>query len=100
MYIPAVKAGEGGGWRIIPKEDDPVYMYSFYTCIKINIWLPMPLFLDIYLIYRYSTKVDEEKIYTYNSSIRGLLVVLSARCGIAAWMNWICIDDIVLGFKW
>jgi hypothetical protein len=57
VYIPAVKAGEGGGWRIIPKEDDLVYMCGFYTCININIWWPMPLFLDVYLIHRYSTKV-------------------------------------------
>jgi hypothetical protein len=29
----------------------------------------------------------------------GLLVVLSVRCGLAAWMLWSCIDEIVLGFK-
>jgi hypothetical protein len=29
----------------------------------------------------------------------GLLVVLSARCGLAAWMHWSCIDMIVLGVK-
>ncbi len=26
-------------------------------------------------------------------------MVLSARCGLEAWMNWSCIDVIVLGFK-
>jgi hypothetical protein len=36
----------------------------------INIWWPMPLFLDIYFIYRYryNMEVDEEKIDTYNMS--------------------------------
>ncbi len=29
----------------------------------------------------------------------GLLVVLSARWWLAAWMDWSCIDVIVLGFK-
>jgi hypothetical protein len=29
----------------------------------------------------------------------GLLVVLSARCGLEAWMHWSCIDVHVLGFK-
>jgi hypothetical protein len=52
----------------------------------------MPLFLDIYFIYRDSMEVDKEKIYT-------LLVVLSVRCGLAAWMQLSCIDEIVLGFK-
>ncbi len=28
----------------------------------------MPLFLDIYFIYRYSIEVDKEKIFTYNIS--------------------------------
>ncbi len=37
-------------------------------------------------------EVDKEKIYT-------LLVVLSVRCGLAAWMQLSCIDEIVLGFK-
>jgi hypothetical protein len=56
----------------------------------------MPLFLDIYFIYRDSMDVDKEKIYTYNISVfRGLLVVLSTRCGLAAWMHWGCIDEIV-----
>jgi hypothetical protein len=35
-------------------------------CRKLNIWWPMPLFLDIYFIYRYSMEFDEEKVYTYN----------------------------------
>jgi hypothetical protein len=29
----------------------------------------------------------------------GLIEVLSARCGLAAWMHWSCIDEIVLGFE-
>ncbi len=45
-------------------------------------------------------KVDDEKIYTYVPYFAlGLLVVLSARCGLAAWMNWSCTDEVVLGFK-
>jgi hypothetical protein len=51
----------------------------------------MPLFLDIYFIYRYSTEVDEEKI--------SMETVLLARCGLAVWMHWSCIDVIVLGLK-
>jgi hypothetical protein len=37
----------------------------------INIWWQMPLFLDIYFIfrYRYNMEVDEEKIDTYNISV-------------------------------
>ncbi len=42
-------------------------------------------------------EVDEEKIVQYFGW--GLLVVLSARCGLEAWMHWSCIDVIVLGFK-
>ncbi len=30
---------------------------------------------------------------------RGLLVGLSAVCGLVAWLHWNCIDEIVLGFK-
>jgi hypothetical protein len=30
---------------------------------SLNIWWPMPLFLDIYFIYRYIMEVDEEQIY-------------------------------------
>ncbi len=41
-------------------------------------------------------EVDEEKIDTYNISV---VVVLSARCGLEAWMHWSCIDVIVLGFQ-
>jgi hypothetical protein len=51
----------------------------------------------IYFIYRYSMEVDK-KIYTYNISV-ALLVVLSARCGLAAWMHWSSIDEIVLWFE-
>jgi hypothetical protein len=29
----------------------------------------MPLFLNIYFMYRYSIEVDEEKIYTHNISV-------------------------------
>ncbi len=43
-----------------------------------NIWWPMPLFLDIYFIYRYTMEVDEEKIYTYNISV-----------GICLWFYWL-----------
>jgi hypothetical protein len=39
-------------------------------------------------------EVDEEQIFRL-----GLLVVLSARCGLAAWMHWSCVDLIVLGFQ-
>jgi hypothetical protein len=61
----------------------------------------MPLFLDIYFIYRcrYNTEVEEEKIDTYNISVLGLLVVLSASCGLEPWMQWNCIDVNILGFK-
>jgi hypothetical protein len=44
-------------------------------------------------------EVDEEKTYTYNISFWVCFVVLSARCGLAPWMHWSCIDEIVLGFK-
>ncbi len=43
-------------------------------------------------------EVDEEKIDTYNIS-DGVACVLSARCGLAAWMQWSCIDVIILGLK-
>jgi hypothetical protein len=49
--------------------------------------------LDIYFIYRYSTEVDEEK----NSM--EIAYGFSARCGLAVWMHWSCIDVIVLGLK-
>jgi hypothetical protein len=35
--------------------------------IFLNIRWPMPLFLDIYFIYRYIMEVDEEQIYVCNS---------------------------------
>jgi hypothetical protein len=41
-------------------------------------------------------EIDEEKTDTYNVSVG---VCLSARCGLEAWMQWSCIDVIVLGFK-
>jgi hypothetical protein len=45
-------------------------------------------------------EVEKEQIYIQCFSW-GLLVVLSAGCGLAAWMHWSCIDelDTVLGFK-
>jgi hypothetical protein len=49
-----------------------------------NIWWPMPLFLDIYFIYRYRyyMEVDEEKTDTYNISVGVCL--------------WFCRPDVVL----
>ncbi len=44
-------------------------------------------------------EVDEEKIDIYNISVWGLLVILSASCGLEPWMQWSCIDVNVLGFK-
>ncbi len=43
-----------------------------------------------------------EKIDTYNISIGVCLWFVGYRkyrCGLAAWMQWSCIDVIVLGFK-
>ncbi len=44
----------------------------------LNIWSPMPLFWDVYFIYRYryNMEVDDGKIETYNISVVVLLVVL------------------------
>ena len=60
----------------------------------------MPLILDIFLkfINRSSIEVDEEKIHIQHFAW-GLLVVLSAGCGLLAWMHWSCIDEFVIGFK-
>jgi hypothetical protein len=56
----------------------------------------MPLFLDIYSIYRYNVEVDEE-LYTI---VRlGFACGLSAGCGLESWMHWSCIDEIVIWFK-
>jgi hypothetical protein len=47
-------------------------------------------------------EVDVEKIDTYNISIGVCLWFVGYRkyrCGLAAWMQWSCIDVIVLGFK-
>ncbi len=45
-------------------------------------------------------EVDNENIYAYVQHLGwGMLVVLSARCGLAAWKHWSCIDEIVLGCK-
>ncbi len=62
----------------------------------------MPLFLDIYFLFHIyrsvgSAEVDEQ-IYIQHFS-GGLLMVLSAGCGLLAWMNWSCIDEFVVGFK-
>jgi hypothetical protein len=65
-----------------------MYLSVFNT---LNIWWPVPLFLDIYFIYRYNIEVDEEQIYIQYLGW-GLLVVLSAGCGLEAWMHWSCID--------
>jgi hypothetical protein len=43
-------------------------------------------------------EVEKEQIYIQCFSW-GLLVVLSAGCGLEAWMHWSCIYVIVLGFK-
>jgi hypothetical protein len=59
----------------------------------------MPLFLDIYFIYKYlQYGGGREDLYIQYFGW-GLLVVLSARYGLAAWMQWSCIDVIVLRFK-
>jgi hypothetical protein len=44
-------------------------------------------------------EVDEERIYTYNISVGLCMWFMSARCGLAAWMHWSCIDATVLGFN-
>ncbi len=45
-------------------------------------------------------EVDKEKIYTYKISVGVCLcMVLSARCGLAAWLHWSSIDEIVLRFE-
>jgi hypothetical protein len=60
----------------------------------------MPLFLDIYFIYRYNMEVDEEKIYTFNGSVGVCLRLCRLDVGLhAAWMHWSYFDVIVLGFK-
>jgi hypothetical protein len=46
----------------------------------------------------YSMEVDEEQIYIHHFEW-SLLVVLSARRGIAAWMHLSCIDEFVIEFK-
>jgi hypothetical protein len=45
---------------------------------------------------RYSIEVDD--IYIQHFAW-GLLGVLSAGCGLLAWMHWSCIDEFVVGFK-
>ncbi len=54
----------------------------------------MPLFLDIYFIYRYNMEVDLHRIVRL-----GFACGLSAGCGLEAWMHWSCIYVILLGFK-
>jgi hypothetical protein len=41
--------------------------------------------------------VDKDQIYIQYFAWVCLLVVLSAECGLAAWMHWSCIDGIFLG---
>jgi hypothetical protein len=67
----------------------------------LNMWWPKPLFLDIYFIgigtiWRLMMRRLVQTIHYFGW---GLLVVLSARCGLEAWMPWSCIDVTVLGFK-
>ncbi len=57
----------------------------------------MPLFLDIYFIYRYNMEVDEVQIY--NISLGVCLWFCRLDVGLAAWMHWSCIDEIVIGFR-
>ncbi len=59
----------------------------------------MPLFLDIYFLIHIKVQyeVDEEQIYKQHFA-RGLLLVLSAGCGLLAWMHWSCIDEFGIGF--
>ncbi len=71
---------------------------SVLANILLNIWWPMPLFLDIYFIYRYryNMEVDEEKIDTYCTIFRfgvclwfcRLVVVLNLGCNgaVLMWM--------------
>jgi hypothetical protein len=58
----------------------------------------MPLFSDIFFTYRYSIEIDEEQIYRQYFAW-GLLGVLSAGCGLLAWMHWSFIGEFVVGFK-
>ncbi len=44
------------------------------------------IFFYIKFLYRYNIEVDEEQIYIQRFAW-GLLVVLSAGCGLAAWMH-------------
>jgi hypothetical protein len=55
----------------------------------LNNWWPMPLFLHTYFkgvgTVLHNMEVEKVKIETYDISVGGLLVVLSARCGLEAW---------------
>jgi hypothetical protein len=44
-------------------------------------------------------EVDEEKTYTYNSSVGVCLWFCRLDVGLQLGMYWSCIDEIVLGFK-
>jgi hypothetical protein len=69
--------GRGGGWRIgqCHRLNMELHLQS------LNIWWPMPLFLDIYFINRYRYNM-EEKIDTYTISVGVCL--------------WFCRLDVVL----
>jgi hypothetical protein len=75
------------------------YKANFFSMF-LYVWWPMPLFLEtvfiFYFIYRHSMAVDEVQIYIQHFAW-GLLVVLSAGCGLAAWMTFI--DEFVVRFK-
>jgi hypothetical protein len=57
----------------------------------------MPLFLDIYFIYRYIWRMMRNR-FTYNSSI-GVCLSLPAGCRLEAWIHWSCFDEIEIGLK-
>ncbi len=52
------------------QEENLFRLFSLKLCNPFfsNIWWPMPLFFDIYFIYRYSMEVDEEHLQ-YNISV-------------------------------
>ncbi len=72
----------------------------FSSYLKKNIFYGQCHSFCIFISYMYSSIEVDEKIYAYNFFGWGLLEVLSTRCGLAAWMHWSCIDEIVFkGFK-
>jgi len=76
--------------------------YALYICDWILKYLVDNATLFGYLFHRYRYIQYGgwwgEDWYIYYLSW-GLLVVLSARCGLEAWMHWSSIDVIKLGFK-